>query len=324
MSARSTLRALGLGRLALALWHQPVGRVRDSVLAGGPWQERRTSLGRAEMERAARELPTVASGYGAPLSLHVLTGRRFWFQTAFCLHTLATHSGRPLRATLYDDGTLTAEHAALLQRILPSTQIVSAGEIVARLDALLPPQRFPVLRQLWSSYPNIRKLIDPHLGAHGWKLVLDSDLLFFRAPTYLMRWIDHPAQPLHAVDVMSSYGYSDGLLRSVAGQRVTDRLNVGLCGLNSDELDWPRIEALCRSLIEAERHHYYLEQAVVAILLAGRDCAIAPEEDYITLPRPPEALACHAVMHHYVAHSKRWYFQHNWRRAILSVEKLAL
>jgi hypothetical protein len=22
------------------------------------------------------------------------------------------------------------------------------------------------------------------------------------------------------------------------------------------------------------------------------------------------------VMHHYVAESKRWYFQHNWRRAL--------
>jgi hypothetical protein len=91
-------------------------------------------------------------------------------------------------------------------------------------------------------------------------------------------------------------------------------LNVGLCGLHSDELDWEKIEWLCRTLIEKERTHYYLEQALVAILLAGRDCTIAPQSHYVTLPVPPEAQSCQAVMHHYVADSKRWYFQTNWRR----------
>jgi len=51
------------------------------------------------------------------------------------------------------------------------------------------------------------------------------------------------------------------------------------------------------------------------MLVAGRDCAIAPAREYLTLPLPPEAIDCRAVMHHYVAHSKRWYFQRNWRQA---------
>jgi hypothetical protein len=41
---------------------------------------------------------------------------------------------------------------------------------------------------------------------------------------------------------------------------------------------------------------------------------VAPAADYVTLPPPAEARRCSAVMHHYVAGSKRWYFQHNWRR----------
>ena len=61
---------------------------------------------------------------------------------------------------------------------------------------------------------------------------------------------------------------------------------------------------------------YYLEQALVAMLAARSNCAVAPAADYVTWPRPPEATECRAVMHHYVAGSKRWYFQHNWRRTI--------
>jgi hypothetical protein len=51
-------------------------------------------------------------------------------------------------------------------------------------------------------------------------------------------------------------------------------------------------------------------------MVAGRPCDIAPGDDYVTLPRMPEARDCRAVMHHYVAESKRWYFQENWRRAL--------
>jgi hypothetical protein len=97
---------------------------------------------------------------------------------------------------------------------------------------------------------------------------------------------------------------------------VADLVNVGLTGLEGGGLDWGRLEHYCRTLIEREGTSYYLEQALIAMLVAGRDCAVAPATDYVTLPLPPEARACRAVMHHYVAHSKRWYFQHNWRHTL--------
>ena len=112
---------------------------------------------------------------------------------------------------------------------------------------------------------------------------------------------------------VDAYARGRGISRQEAIQEL---VNVGLTGLESSTLDWPRLEAWCRTLHEREGTNYYLEQALVAVLLAGRDCAIAPAADYVTLPRRPEALDCHAVMHHYVAESKRWYFQTNWRRAL--------
>ncbi|MGC4072647.1 MAG: hypothetical protein QM760_09040 [Nibricoccus sp.] len=307
------------GRFLYRAYHAPVGAVRNFLSGGGPFEQRRTEAGRREMEDAAALLPPpISASSTAPLVVHLLTGNRFWYQTAFCLHTFATHSGRSLAPAIYDDGSLTAAQRESLARIFPLTHFVSRGETVSRLDALLPRERFPVLRERWENYPNIRKLTDPHLGSHGWKLVLDSDLLFFRTPDLLVRWLDAPATPLHAVDVQRSYGYSDALLASLASAPLADRLNVGLCGLNSDELDWEKLEWFCHTLIERERTHYYLEQALVAVLLAGRDCTVASAGDYLTLPRPPEAHECRAIMHHYVADSKRWYFQNNWRRCVPS------
>lgn len=304
------------GQFLLKFYHTPLGRVRNSLHNGGPWQERRTEAGRKEMETAARALPLLPPAGGKSVELHLLTGRRFWYQTAFCLWTLARHARRPLAPVIYDDGSLTGEFQAPLARLFPAVRFVPQTETLARLDAHLPVARFPTLRERWLNYPNIRKLTDPHVGSTGWKLVLDSDLLFFRRPDFLLGWLDAPDRPLHAVDCETSYGYARQRLNGLAGAPVADLVNVGLTGLNGGMIEWERIEAWCRTLSEREGTSYYLEQALIAMLVAGRPCAIAPAADYVTLPRPPEAHACSAVMHHYVAHSKRWYFQENWRREL--------
>lgn len=306
------------GQFLLKFYHGPVGRIRDSLRNGGPWVERETERHRQQMEASAYHLPVPPPGTGQPLAPHLLTGRRFWYQTAFCLWSLARQSGRPLAPVIYDDGSLTTEFSAPLARLFPAARFVPQTEILARLEAQLPAARFPTLRERWRNYPNIRKLIDPHLGSSGWKLVVDSDLLFFHRPQFLLDWLARPDRPLHAVDCETSYGYSRPLLHELAGAPVADLINVGLTGLNGNELDWPRLEHWCRTLIAREHTSYYLEQALVAMLVAGRTCRVAPATDYVTLPVPPEACECRAVMHHYVAHSKRWYFQENWRRALSS------
>jgi hypothetical protein len=128
-------------------------------------------------------------------------------------------------------------------------------------------------------------------------------------------FIEQPINRLHALDVEKAYGYPDETMRALCGaSQLPDRLNVGLCGLRGEDIDWQKLERWTRGLIERHGTHYYLEQALVAMLVAERQCTVAPESDYVTGPRPPEAGECRAVMHHYVSGSKRWYFRDNWCR----------
>jgi hypothetical protein len=308
-------RRLGLGTALLHLYHRPVGRVRQIVREGGPWAMRETERQRREMEAAAETLPPLIAGAGSAPCFHVLTGRRFWYQTAFCLTSLARHAG-PIRAQLYDDGSLAGTFASALERLGTGVAICGQAETIARLDREIPEQRFPVLRDLWRTYPNIRKLTDIHVGGKGWKLVIDSDLLFFRRPDALLAWLAAPAAPLHAVDTLESYGYSRALMERLAGAAIPPLVNVGLCGLRSDALDWDLLERWCGELIRLERRSYYLEQALVAMLVArSGDAVVAPAADYITMPARAEAASPSAVMHHYVAESKIGYFREAWRVA---------
>jgi hypothetical protein len=138
-------------------------------------------------------------------------------------------------------------------------------------------------------------------------------MLFFRRPDLLLAWLEAPARPVHMTDVHDAYGYSRTLMDSLAGAPIPRRLNVGLCGLRSDELDWDRLESWCHSLQDAEGTSYYQEQALAAMWLAGRECVAAPAEDYVLMPNEDEARHPRAVMHHYVHLSKRGYFRHGWR-----------
>src|SRR5690348_5717180 len=119
MSFQQNARQLGLGKLALRLWHQPIGRIRDSLRNGGPWAERATELQRREMEASAAALPplTFPRENNPPLTLHLLTGRRFWYQTALCLHSFARKAGANVQAEIYDDGSLDKVHRDQLVRL---------------------------------------------------------------------------------------------------------------------------------------------------------------------------------------------------------------
>jgi len=71
------------GKLLYHLWYRPYGYTRDLIKDGGPRQRRLTALGRQEMEAAAYTLAPPPSGRGNPVELHFLTGKKYWYQTAF-------------------------------------------------------------------------------------------------------------------------------------------------------------------------------------------------------------------------------------------------
>lgn len=317
MNLRNTARQAGLGRAAYRLWHAPIAAVRRSLAAGGPLEQWRDARAEAAMARAAEALPTSRAPAATSLpEVHFLTGRRFWHQTAFCLHTLQVHAGCTFRAILHDDGSFDDLTRMRLAALFPAAEIRHRADNDAKLAELLPPARFPCLSERRRQYPNILKLTDVHAGASGWRLVLDSDMLFFRRPEFLLTWLAAPDRPLHMVDVLDSYGYPPGLMQQLTGAPIPPLVNVGLTGLQSNAIDWERIEHWCRELIRAHGTSYYLEQALVAMLVAGVDCAVAPTPDYLLAPDGAECRAPCAVLHHYVGHSKRGYFRDAWPVAL--------
>jgi hypothetical protein len=246
-----------------------------------------------------------------------LTGAKYAHQTAFCAWSLAAHAPDVrLRPVIHDDGSLCPAQTANLRRLFPAASFVSAAEAEATLDDHLPRSRFPALRGRRDDYPHLKKLTDFHAGRSGWRLVLDSDMLVFRRPEAVLKWLSGPAGPLHLIDAETSYGYSVPFLSDQCGAAVAPRVNVGATGLRSDGIDWNAVECWIEEQNRRFGPSYLQEQALAAQLIAVAGGATALDEtDYRVLPDPAECERPTAVMHHYVADSKAGYYRHGWRRA---------
>ena len=81
-----------------------------------------------------------------------------------------------------------------------------------------------------------------------------------------------------------------------------------------------RLEYWCHEMLEREGTHYFQEQALTAMLLAGRECLRLGPPGYVVMPDLAEGRMPTAALHHYVASSKRSYFQHGWQRVLADAE----
>lgn len=302
------------GRLFLHGLYQPWCRLRDLWLDGGPSQRRLTETGRLEMEAAARCLPMLkdpVDSSSATLEIHLLTGRRYWFQTAFLLHSLAPHVR--LQPILHDDGTLAGSpELGLLLQQCPAARLEAPSDTEARLDLHLPRKRFPALRSRRDSLVLMRKILDVHAGRLGRSLFLDSDMLCVSRPDLLIELYLKGVSPFHMADVTDAYGYPPAFLDALAKHPVPRRVNTGILALQSDSIDWQQLERICAVL--NERPHYFQEQALFASVLATQDPIRLPSADYLVLPGRSDTHRPKAAILHFVAHSKRWYYQHAWRQ----------
>lgn len=305
---------MGLGRIAYKLFYEPKGKVRK-VFKQGLYNSYIINRENGAMRKAALQLK-IPVGHDDNLptyQVYFLTGKKYWYQTTFCIYSLAKVAKAHIKPVIFDDGSIDEALASQMRSQFPDIMIHRIYEIEERLNNYLPDSKFPYLRRRRGIYPHIRKLTDVHAGNIGWKLLLDSDMLFFQQPKLLFDWLDHSRQPIHMLDCDNSYGYSFGLMEELTGCKIPQKLNVGAIGFKSEEIDWDKVEYWARLLEEREGSHYYQEQAIWAMLMSNYACIAMPRQDYVVLPEHKEVIKPQAILHHYVAESKEWYFKYAWK-----------
>jgi len=307
------LRNAGLGKIKYQLFHRPISALK-SLNRIGLTNSIYNAAGKSDMIQAARKLYSQKSLPKAKstVPICILTGKKYWYQTIFCLHSLQHFSEQRFSIEIFSDGSLEHYNLDLMQEKLGELKYVSNKKMQMRIENLFNEHEYQTLLNRRKEYPHLRKLTDIHAGRKGWHLVLDSDMLFFDRPTELLDWMHNPQKPLCMKDCVNSYGYSSSLLTRLAKDSVPSLINVGITGLKSDEIEWPQIQEWIQKFQEAEGTSYFQEQALVALLLSGKDFLQLDGEQYRCINQSYEGTNCKLI--HFVSDSKSFYFQKAWQK----------
>ncbi len=302
-----------LQQLINIFYRHPKSRLKIYKRFGGYFSYRAMLSNGKRMEQASWQLPP-AQSYKEGLPIYFLTGKKYLYQTLFCIRSLQKATAEKFHFIFVDDGSF---DDAIIQRIniaLPGAQIVTQSQIDENIRGKLPPNEYPVLRHKRLVYPHIKKLTDVHtMPGNAWKLVLDSDMLFWNEPVEMIKWLKSPVGFINMLDCVQSYGYSPTLMEELCGTKILQLLNVGVIGLNSELINWKNIEAWTKALEEKSGASYYLEQALTAMLIGNSPSTILPASEYIVNPNAADVINKRGMLHHYVDLSKAVYFKEAWK-----------
>ena len=295
------------------IYRFPKARLKLYRRFGGYFNYRILNTGNKQMTKALSRLPPSIS-YIDGLTVYFLTGERFLHQTIFCIRSLTKVSSQKYCFILVDDGTFTDKQHSLVSAKVPGAIVVSAREIEMNLDKHLPVSNYPYLRQKRQVYPHLKKLTDIHtISRPGHKLVLDSDMLFWKEPGALINWLKNPTQPIYMLDCELSYGYSQSLMEKLTGCKIQQLINVGAIGFDSKDIKWDNLERWVSAMEAEEGTSYYLEQALTAMSIGDLESRVLNRDEYIVNPQNLDKIGSVDILHHYVDVSKRIYLEKAWK-----------
>lgn len=298
------------------IYRYPKAKLGKFSRFGGYFAYRRMRNESRVMEKKSVKLAPVHSDTDG-LPVYFLTGKKYLYQTLFCIQSLSKISDTKFMFILVDDGSFDNEIINRISLQLPGARTVTVAEINKNLSKRLPEARFPLLHYKRKVYPHIKKLTDIHtLEGSSWKLVLDSDMLFWNKPIEIEEWLKAPNRPIHMLDCQESYGYSYPLMESLCGCKVQSLINVGAIGLNSEAINWEKLENWIEQLEKSEGKTYYLEQALSAMLIGETTSTVLDKAKYVVNPPHKDAIDDGQILHHYVDLSKLTYFTKSWRKFI--------
>lgn len=120
-------------------------------------------------------------------TVHVLTGQDQWLLTAWMLASWFHFTERSWNVQLHDDGSLKANAIAQIEELFPGITIIRREHADELINPLL--ERYPKCQAYRNQHPLGLKCFDiPHISKGDRFILLDSDVLFFKKPTFILDW----------------------------------------------------------------------------------------------------------------------------------------
>ncbi len=301
------------GKLAYKYLFKPIiAPLKDN---GGTLGYYKVKSGQTQMKKASKDLiiPDFKN-LKEEVAVCAVAGKNNWYQMIFCLYSFYTQLGFNLKTVVIDDGTLDEAFHLIIKKQLPYVEIISHEEAHQKVISYFPGNIYPVISGLFDKFVVFKKLFHARILIKGPVLVLDADMLFYKRPDALIKWIHTSEKPVYMYDKYTIYGpQTDELLKKNV---IKANVNTGIIGLNNDLLNWNEIENFAGEYLQNGPLTYLMEQALYAMYLNKKEAICLPMEDYEILPEKAEAQDPKAVMHHYPTEYRKYYYRFAWRKVL--------
>lgn len=232
------------------------------------------------------------------LSMHMLFGTRDFYLALWSLASFYRVSTVRGALYLHSDGSLTDEHRIVLARLFPSAVYVDARTILKDHADFFAAH--PDLREFRETYTKFqsKKLLDPYLASSApYRLILDSDMLWFKDPTELKDAVD--AGVSRAVMMSDRTGQGGrAYVTFKDGTRISEEVaaaNSGVTLYRVDQFDLRKLSSYLEKTDYVQKK--FTDQACYATVL---DPQLLPEDRYLI----KGTLTHTVVMRHYTNPSR--------------------
>jgi len=203
--------------------------------------------------------------HGQPVSLHMVLSRDGLLMGQLTLRSLEFHSGVSWAPVLHDDGTLSESDIAGLKTNFPDATVIRRAEADAALGAALAA--YPLCRDNRLKHPWFLKVFDTrHFAPHDRYIVIDSDIVFFRKPGFVLDWMEkRPETFWFMEDTKEKYSSPRSGIEAGMGFPVWERVNSGLDLMVRPAVDLALAEKFLDRCAPLAREFHFLEQTFFAV-----------------------------------------------------------
>lgn len=215
--------------------------------------------------------------------VHALTCAADWLCLMWGLKSFYRFSGRRYRLCIHGDPSLGQEAAQQLRAHFPEARIVEHGKAEEEvLPWLKDHPRCQSLRRTNHLAPKVFDTL--HYATTDRLMILDSDVLFFAAPSELLSRIEDVSWNKNTLnrDVASAYTVEPGQVRERLGFELVARVNSGLGLIHRRSLDLDWLEEFL-GLTGITSHFWRIEQTLFALCSSRHGVELLPDEYDVTL-----------------------------------------
>jgi hypothetical protein len=225
---------------------------------------------------------TDAPGKG-PVEIHLLCHRGDYLCAIWALKTLCLTSGARWPLVIHVQGLGSPSMIRRLRAHFPDARLVEQREADERVTRALSATKHPRLIDVRRHSPFMMKLVDPTVLAGAERImILDSDVLFFRAPVELQAYVEQGSNHTYLFqrDPVSTYNITAEEAASEFGIQLPECVNTGIGVFPRSLVDF----GLCERLLEHPKVRHlsgWIEQTLFALCAGARGSVRYLSSDYL-------------------------------------------